>query len=341
MNDLNEIFSRATQSDLDTEIAAAGELLQKVAYEQGVDLSSLSDDDVAELMMDLMPQVQGEKTAGYYTDETVTYADVAVELSKVAADNGVELTDLSREDYHAAFDAIAAEMASPDYVYVKQAEEEANSKLAEADAIGRYMARSYMDELEKISTLGREGPLTKAEEKMSPGRLNRSRVESAVGKRQPKPEVSGMARISRIANEGAPSTATRKQEVQAFAKTREARDKVKKYLVDKIGRPAGEAAHTLGRAMGATTRTGARRLGGATMGAGGLAAAGATAYGLRKLLANNSDKEQRAGIEDEALELARDYLYENGIDPDTGDKVASDDAAELAAEILRANGWIG
>lgn len=310
MNDLNEIFSRATQGDLDTEIAAAGELLQKVAAEQGVDLTELSDEDVAELMTDLMPQVQAEKVASAAVPatesipaETVTYADVAVELSKVAAAKGVELASLSREDYHAAFDAVATDMASPEYGTQKQAEEEAESKLAEADAIGRYMARSFMDEQEKIAASWQgvkdvlKGGIAKAKNlaAKTPGTVGRTlRGGEMREKARAAKSVSGIERLT---------------------------DRAKAYGLAR----AAEAAKS--KSLGKKV----------LIGAGGAGVAGGTAA---IALGAKRHHDKQAGIEAEALELARDYLLENGIDPDTGDKVASDAAAERAAEILAEAGWL-
>ena len=122
MDDMNEIFSRATDADLDVEMAAAGELLQKIAEQEGIDLSQLSDEDVAELMVDLLPKTaadEGEhESAREESSEDrkekkkkeeakmasqITFADVAVELNKVAASEGIDLDALDRSEYHELF----------------------------------------------------------------------------------------------------------------------------------------------------------------------------------------------------------------------------------------------
>ena len=51
MDDLTEIYADQEQgTDLDVELATAGQVLQKLAEEQGVDLDKLSDEDVADLL---------------------------------------------------------------------------------------------------------------------------------------------------------------------------------------------------------------------------------------------------------------------------------------------------
>lgn len=319
MDNLNEIFSRATQSDLDTELAAAGELLQKVAEAEGIDLSQLSDDDVAELMVDLMPsKIAEEPEKGEdkkaSIPEGLTFADVAVELSKAAAAEGVDLTQLSREDYHAAFDAVATRMASPEFASEKQAAEEAQAKLAEADALGRVMARAFMDEQAKIAEAG-DGKTVKE-------------MAAQTGKTK---QLFGH-----------PETAKEKVEGVGRKIKEKAQELGGKAMAK--GRGVDEAVQGVGAKLLAKARLGgkgisanAARAAGYGTGAAGLAAAGGLAYGAKKLMEGDKGKRKRS-LDEAALEMARNTLLENGIDPDSGEKIAEIEAK--AAEILKEAGWI-
>ena len=343
MDDMNEIFSRATDADLDTELAAAGELLQKIAQQEGIDLSQLSDEDVAELMVDLLPKTaadegehesareeSGDRKKEKKKEEAkmaseITFADVAVELNKVAASEGIDLDGLSREQYHELFDIVAESMQDPDYMENKLAQDEANAKLAEADALGRYMAHAFMNELgeEKIARR-REMPNLTEEEiaKLPANQQDFIRSETA---RRNKPNVAPTANPT-FERSQLPKPSTQvNPELMARRNARVAGESV--------AQKGGKYFDRLGRALGgATPRSRAIRAAAAVTG--GTLAAGGAAYGAKKLMDKKS-------LDEQALEMARDYLLENGIDPDTGYKLASDDdVAQRAAEILAEAGWL-
>lgn len=162
MDHLTDIYDASTQEDLDDrDLAASGELLQKMASEEGIDLDTFSASDTA----DLLVMLQGGKVAGAQnnpeqgttkeaamdddkTQDALTHADVARELAKIAQANNVDLTDVPRETLFEWYDNLAAQMQDPEY-QAKVAEEQA--KLAEADGLGRYMARSFWDEISKLA----------------------------------------------------------------------------------------------------------------------------------------------------------------------------------------------
>jgi hypothetical protein len=87
----------------------------------------------------------------------------------------------------------------------------------------------------------------------------------------------------------------------------------------------------------------------------GLGAAGALAYGGKKLLSRKAPEAEKAAmvadlIESAAVDRARNFLKESGIDPDTGDQgydlseITEEDASELAderaMEILKEAGYL-
>lgn len=333
MDDMNEIFSRATDADLDVEMAAAGELLQKIAEQEGIDLSQLSDEDVAELMVDLLPKTaadEGEhESAREESSEDrkekkkkeeakmasqITFADVAVELNKVAASEGIDLDALDRSEYHELFDIVAESMQDPEYMENKVAQDEATAKLAEADALGRYMARAFMDEQEKIAVSAGLKAKVYAEKARRfvmgiPGKAREleGRASTAVGRALRGGEGSEM------------SQARRRLGVTGSGPLTEAADKM---LPNELANQARTSKNIGRAAIGA---------GAATLAAGG-------GYAASRM---GSDGKKKKAFDEEALEMARGYLLENGIDPDTGDKLASDDdVAERAAEILAEAGWL-
>jgi hypothetical protein len=322
MDDLNEIFERATDADLDTELAAAGELLQKIAQQEGVDLSELSDEDVAELMVDLLPKTaadEGEHKSAreeyeYRKRETkmaseITFADVAVELSKVAANEGIDLDGLSRGQYHELFDIVAESMQDPDYMENKLAQDEANAKLAEADALGRYMARAFMDEQQKIA-------------------------------RAPKEVLDRIAAGEELRTKrGVPPVPDKPMGAHA----RELTAKAKQKLLAGVERVGGEVGNVVNRVSNRQLVHGGKKyLNPRNVGAASLIAGTAAAAGGAKMLHDRfSEGKNKKSLDEQALEMARDYLLENGIDPDTGHKLASDDdVAQRAAEILAEAGWL-
>lgn len=156
---LHQIFAAAGGQDIDPDVAAAGALLSKVAEEQGVNLDDFSDDEIGGMLSDIMggeSDEGGESGEGAVSAEPpaaktasdLTVADVSAELAKTAAAEGVDLTELSREDYHQAFNWQLEQMQNPSYFETKVAMQE---KVAEADMLGRVMAHSFNDELTKVA----------------------------------------------------------------------------------------------------------------------------------------------------------------------------------------------
>lgn len=317
MDDIREIFEKdIAGSTLDADLAVAAEILEKVAAEQGVDLEKLSKDQIAELLVDLMPkkaeheeketpaeekreekakkEEKGEekKEAGVAKapepvglPDTVTFADVAVELGKYASANGIDLSKVSREAYHEAFDKMAAAMTSPEFAKEKQAAAEMEAKLAEADVIGRKMAQAFEDERRKISE--KDEKAEKKDEK-DEDEKKASVMESLKG---------GIAKAKELGASGLAHAGKATDKALDFAKK------------NKGGIAAGTTA------------------------AGG-------AYLLGKSKGKREEREKES-VETAALEMARQALRDNGIDPDTG-KVASDEdvVRARALEILKEAGWV-
>lgn len=321
MDDIREIFENdIAGSTLDADLAVAAEVLEKVAAEQGVDLNTLSQEQIVELLTELMPskvaaeeheeketpaEEKAEEKAKKETKEekkeagvarapatglpeTVTFADVAVELGKYAAANNIDLSQVSREAYHEAFDKMAAAMTSPEFAAEKQAAAEMEAKLAEADVIGRAMARSFMDEQAKIA--------------VAAGRTMEEvyHIGQALG--AGKLRAAFEAAKQGLHNVGT-GTAKNVDKALDFAK-----------------------AHKGGIAAGTAATGGAYMLG---KGVG------------RMKQKRKMEQEKDSSIESAALEMARQALRDNGIDPDTGKVASEEDAVRTRAlEILKEAGWV-
>ena len=133
----------------------AGELFVKLAEEEGVDINSLTEAEIGEALTELVHSgavtaVKEASEAGYYEEAGITYADVSHELAKVASEHGYDLSELSSEEYNTLFANMAETMSDPGYAEKVAAEQE---KIAEADQIGRIMAHSFTDELEKLASV--------------------------------------------------------------------------------------------------------------------------------------------------------------------------------------------
>lgn len=157
--------------DFETKLAAAGATLEKLASEKGLSLTDFTEQETVDLLSTIMGEGGGEpvKTAEAPAAEPtktateepkLTYGQVMAEVVKVAAANGYDMSKASPEELDDAVAKMAAVMSDPQYA-VKQAA--FVEKVAEADALGRVMAHSYVDELGKIAAHAYEGKETPAE----------------------------------------------------------------------------------------------------------------------------------------------------------------------------------
>lgn len=291
MNDfLSQVFDTTTDAR-DVDLVAAGETLAKIAAEENIDLNSLDDATVEGLLKEVItaqaggggeattetPAAEPEKTAAATpaapapaaapaatktASQEPDLADVSVELLKIASAEGVDLSKISKDEYTKAFDKLAGAMASGEY-FKKQAEaEEMQAKLAEMDVLGRGMAHSFMDEVQKIAAKDKPAETKTAEEKTAESK-----------------KLAEMPEKLRAAIE------------KKMGKGGEGKDEHEDKHEDKK-----EKEH----------------------------------------------EEKKASLEAAATAMARRELILNGINPDGGEKFASDEDATkaLAIEMLRAGGYI-
>lgn len=171
--------------DFDTKLAAAGEMLEKLAAERGLNVSDFTEEETMDLLSTIMGEggggdaaaspesveapVEGPKVASAPMATKVAYAEALAEVMKVAQANGFDLNQASAEELHQAVEQMQAVMSDPQYG-VKQAA--LQEKIAEADALGRVMAHAYVDELGKIAS----APDALAEKKAAFAKELRSKV---------------------------------------------------------------------------------------------------------------------------------------------------------------------
>lgn len=145
---MSDIFD-PTDSELDPEIQAAALLLEKYAADAGLDLNAMPEEE----FVGLLHQIAGSNTTPVGDDGTnqvkeasmeqqqiqLTPQDVHLELTKVAAAEGVDINTVSREEYHELFNAMVQEMQDPAY-----AEKVAAEEAAMAEAYANYEAGDRM-----------------------------------------------------------------------------------------------------------------------------------------------------------------------------------------------------
>ena len=153
--------------DFETKLAAAGDVLEKLAAERGLNVADFTEQEVSDLLTTIMGEDSGDKTAYEAAPAApaasapaktasaaapaapqLTYGQVMAEVVKVASANGYDITQATPAELDDAVQKMATLLTTPGYLEKQAALQE---KIAEADAMGRIMAHSYVDELGKIA----------------------------------------------------------------------------------------------------------------------------------------------------------------------------------------------
>lgn len=295
--ELNDMFDAETNGDaLDEQLVTAGAVLEKMAADLNLDLSSLGDDVVAGYLAELMPAApQTEKIATaaegapmeQQQEAGLTYPEVFAELTKIAAAEQVDLTKLSTEEMAETIQVLAEQMADPSYGKVAE-------EVVQARQLGAEMAIGFAEKMAEFQAA------EKAEEKSE-------KKDEAKDDGEKEASAFGAGLRAGQMREGA-----KKLVGAAKEKTRGA---VNKGL-------EGYSTH------GEKVRAGAALAG----------AAGAGAVAGRASKRDKTSKDE--AFEAAALNRAAEMLKAAGIDPETGEKVASEEDIDAAAiELLRAKGY--
>lgn len=320
MNNLTGMYEEG--QELDDRILAACQTLEKIAAEEDVDLGSMSQEDLQDMISHVMESgasgpnndngggeggedghgaggegaegaeggSEGDKAAS-----AISTLDVVMELNKRASAEGIDLSQWSREDYEAAFEKVAAELSDPE-------QQKVAAVYAQMDELGRVAARGFVDEINKLAADDDKEKAKKDDDE------DEDDAEMKVKKAAAKEKILA----------GAKALGAKARQVGSAAAGKE------KSLHQGLGK------RVLPNAASETQRNVGRGLtGGAAAGAAG------GAYTFKK-----SRDKKAAYLENAALELARQTLFEAGIDPDTGTKLASDEEVqERARELLREHGY--
>lgn len=152
MSLLEQLERRGVTAE-DLEKAAAVRLFEKAASAEGVNLDELSEQQVSSLFDQFTSNFHPTKEASTMNGEIVDL------FEKTAADEGIDLGEMSDEDFVELYNYYV-ENVLPEQIEAAESEHgkeasvnDAHEKLAEAEILGRHMARAYLDELEQHATV--------------------------------------------------------------------------------------------------------------------------------------------------------------------------------------------
>lgn len=316
-------------ADLDTRITAASHALQKLAKDEGVDLDALSEEAVAGLLSDMLGKT-AETTEPVETKEAMTTtapdltaADVAYELNKRAAFEGIDMTKQSKEDYDACFAQVAEEMTDPEYATkvaaLEASEQEKLAQIEQFDEFGRVAARGFIDEINKLAAEEDD------EKSAKPNPFSKSK-----GKDDEKDEEKEAG--DKGFHETMSDTSSRMRAHGGLQTT----------LGGITGGAGGAALGGLGAGGGKKALIGGAlgAVAGGALGHYGAKGERAMRERLKAEGKKEASAEKLAFIDAQAVELARQWLVESGIDPDSGAKFASEEEVQArAVELLKAAGY--
>lgn len=329
MSLLNELQARGITTE-DLEKAAAVRLFEKVAASEGVDLNALEESQVIELFENFTSTPTSSKEASAMNDAVIDL------FEKTAAAEGIDLDEMSDEDlaelYEHYIENVLPEQLGDyddddDDVKVADAQE----KLAEAEILGRHMARAYMDELLKegaapdpetaryyrewraknpgrpISEMKRDmmradydprmpEPPSRKQQVAEAKRRQQRRAENPRGTQGPAATIGGKLRSMESRKEKAKAT----EALRESDRVSTARAQLKSRFYDQPMKSLGGFRNQIGSALGGGTRAAARLRGNIALGTvGALGAAGAGYGGYRAMRKESSFDDQVAAYLDE------------------------------------------
>jgi len=179
MNTLADTLAQHNLTTEDIEKAASVRIFAKVAAAENIDLSQLTEPQIDELYAhfeaNVLPGILSGNAAEPSTEQKIaslTQPQLFELFDKQASAEGLDFSNATDEQLANAFgyflENVLPAMAENGFEPVgaeKSAEaeksaavEEARAKLAEADILGRQMARSWVDEVQKLAAYGGDGP---------------------------------------------------------------------------------------------------------------------------------------------------------------------------------------
>lgn len=324
MDDPSDIFQAETGGgDLDIELAAAGAAVQKVAGQFGVDLNSLSDQEVSRLLQayDNTPgtAVLATKEAGAAPMTTKpTVADVSMELAKIASERGIDLSVVSREEYVESFDKLASRMSEPEkFAAEREAERNYILQVVEAQKIAE---QEKLADIEHSREMGREmaramwAEQLKIAEESAKHERGEGKDEEKAEEKEEKKEAGKAGDLFRKGMEAAKSHSSKAM-----------------GAVDRGVQRVGEKALNVAGAGGEKASPALKRAVTGGIAAGGTAAAAGTAGAVHHFTKKKDEDESKAAYDAAVIERAQAYLVANGFDPSTGEKLSEEQ--KIAASV--------
>lgn len=356
MSLLSELEARGVTAE-DLEKAASVRYFEKAAAAEGVNLDELDEGQVEELYASFIHNTAS--TVDDHSKEASAMDNEIVDLfEKTAAAEGIDLDAMDNDELAELYNHYVENVLPEQLGETEKdaSEEEAYEKLAEAEILGRHMARAYMDEMDKeaavsshpgrfeaMRQLKAQGMSTaearaNVDAMMSAGATPETSRKAAVkaAKQRAKnraknprgtqaPTRSGMASLAAAENQ----ISKRNRVPVGVQRVAQTRAQAKEYLTGKYrsGLSAvGRRQIQLGRVLGGATRSSAKLRGGLAMGGAGLAAAGGL-VGAGSLMRKNA-----SAADFEALTSAfEDALLEKVAfddDEDTLEDIALEQALE-------------
>jgi len=280
MSLLSELQARGVTIE-DLEKAAAVRLFEKAASAEGVNLDTLPEDQVSSLFE------QFQAATNSSTKEASAMSDEVIDLfEKTAAAEGIDLDEMSDEDLAALYEhyvenVLPAQIEEAESQDKEAMVSDAQEKLAEAEILGRHMARAYADEMGKIAESGMVGKALKGTALLGTGtaigavgktqydkRKARKAAEADEQSKSASIELSALLKIASIYGEKVATEAA-----EAAAEAARPATAAAAPVVEAAAAPAADAAKKmpmslakkLGIAGAATTLTAAGAYGGKKM----------------------------------------------------------------------------
>lgn len=156
---VSDLFEKFTSNFQSTKEASAMnndviDLFEKTASDEGIDLDALSEEELRELFQHYVDNVlPGQTDAAKEASDTAAVVEM---FQKTAAAEGIDLEEMEEDAVQELFqhyvENVLPEQLSAENGDDSDAEKvaSAHEKLAEAEILGRHMARAYADEMNKI-----------------------------------------------------------------------------------------------------------------------------------------------------------------------------------------------
>ena len=318
MSLLEELESRGVTAE-DLEKAASVRLFEKAAAAEGVDLDSLDVDQVEELYAAFLSNPSYNDNTP--TKEASAMNDEIVDLfEKTAAAEGIDLDEMADAELaelynHYVENVLPLQIEEYEKGASANEVDEATEKLAEAEILGRHMARAYMDELSEFDkeAASRRQVFTdlasKGKAQGLMGRLGRAATESrlgqAVGAGSRRSEAGHRAGAK--ASQGVMDKAIRKAQKAAKKKkggklTEQQAAEIRRNVIKKT-----DSSKAVAKGQRKGQQQFERRVGMGLTAAGGLGTAGAAGLGY-KAMKKESSWDEGYTVEEVAEEIASDLL---------------------------------